>query len=103
MNNPLDDDDFTVVPFVLVKKNGGEYDDEAFTAGWHLAILDARLMLAATTELIPPPMLLRSKWKKQADLIAMSHSMIVRTISTDDPEFLYFIFGTPDFFKESDE
>lgn len=105
MNDPFEDDDedSVVIPFVLTKKHGGEYDTEAFCAGWHLALLDARLTIASATDMIVPPVLLRTKWKAQADLIAMSHSMLVRTISTEDPEYLLFIFGATEYFQEPDE
>lgn len=96
-------DEYIQIPFVLTQAHGGEYDTEAFHAGWTLGILDAKLSLASNTDLIAPPVVLKNKWKKQADLIAMSHSFLVRTIPTEDPDYSYFIFGTPEFFQEAED
>lgn len=98
-----EDEDEVFVPFVLTKKHGGIYDDDSFSAGWHLAMLDARLSLATSTGLIPPPVALKVSWRKQADLIAMSHSFLVKMLPTDDPEIAFFLFGDEDFFSEDDD
>lgn len=60
-----------VMPFVACKTQGGPYDDDAFTSGYRLGGLEARLELAA------PPV-----WEvyvnpadiPQLDLICMRHS-----------------------------
>lgn len=101
MSNPMDDEEAVLIPFILTQNHGGEYDNEAFSAGWHLALLDSQLSVANATGLIPPPTPLKNKWKKQADLIAMSYSMVVQTVPSEDPEISYFIFGTPEFFEDS--
>lgn len=103
VTDPFDNEDYVSIPFVLTKSQGGEYDTEAFHAGWNLGILDARLALAVTADLIPPPVILKLKWRKQADLIAMSHSLVLKVIPTDDPDYGCFVFGTPEFFKDSDD
>lgn len=103
MTNFPEDDEDILIPFILTKKNGGMYDDDAFSAGWHLAMLDAQLSLAVSTGLIAPPVPLKVSWRKQADLIAMSHSLLVKMIPTDDPEVAFFLFGDEEFFSEGDD
>lgn len=102
MTDPFEEDEYVSIPFVLTEAEGGEYDNEAFSAGWNLAILDARLALAVTSDLLTPPVLMRTKWKPQADLIAMSHSLLIKEIPSAREGYSFFIFGTADFF-ESEE
>lgn len=97
------DEDYIQIPFVLTEAQGGEYETEAFHAGWNLGILDARLALAVTADLIPPPVVMKTKWRQQVDLIAMSHSLMLRVIATDNPEYSCYVFGDEDFFKDSDD
>ena len=100
----FDDDDVTTMPLVLTQKHGGEYDDEAFGAGWHLGILDARLTLSDMAGLIVPPLILRDKWKQQADLIAMSRGMIVKiTPLEEQPGYSVYVFAPADAFQSDDE
>lgn len=94
----MDDDNSVIIPFILTKQHGGEYDDEAFAAGWHLAILDARLAFAVHADLFVPPVLLKTKWNGIVDLIAMSHNLFVKVIPTPDPELSYFTIATQEFF-----
>ena len=82
----FDDDDLPTIPFILTREHGGEYDDEAFGAGWNLAILDSRLALADVASLILPPMVFPEKWKAQADLIAMARGMIVKVTPLPEQE-----------------
>ncbi len=74
----MTDDDETeyalVMPFVVVKSQGGPYDDDAFTAGWQASQIDRVLSAAveigasALAPISVPPALL-----PQLDLIAMKH------------------------------
>jgi hypothetical protein len=87
-------EDLNRMPFVLTQEHGGEYDTEAFTAGWHLGVLDARLTLADIADLIIPPVVLRDKWKEQADLIAMARGLVLKMTPVEDfPGFSFFVFS----------
>lgn len=95
-----DDDEETVLPFVLTKAHGGEYETEGFGAGWHLGVLDARLTLAELAGLFIPPISLKTKWRRQIDLIAMAHTMVVRVYpDTEEPENSYFSIAPAEFFE----
>lgn len=100
----MEDDDSILIPFVLTKKHGGEYDNEAFNAGWNLALLDARLTMATTMNLIITPILLPLKWKKMADLIAMSHELVSKVHASEEfPDCGIFMFGEPRMFQDDDD
>lgn len=102
MSEEIEDDDSIRMPFVLTKRHGGEYDTEAFTSGWHLGVLEARLSIAETAGLIVPPILLKTSWRKQCDLIAMSHNMLVHVeISQEDPEYAIYTFAPAEFFRDT--
>lgn len=98
-----EDDPYISIPFVLTQAQGGEYDTEAFQAGWNLGILDAKLALAVTADLIASPVVMPLKWKKQADLIAMSHSLVLEILPTDNPNYGCYVFGTPEFFADQND
>lgn len=56
-----------LMPFVPVKSRGGPHDDEAYTAGYEMGLLDATLAAAPPTH----EATIRSDNAAQADLIAM--------------------------------
>lgn len=79
-----------VMPFLVVQSKGGPYEDEAFTAGWAMGSLDAKLEalsidlraaykigVTVPTECIP-----------QIDLIAMKHGFICAAAATKDPTWM---------------
>lgn len=102
MIDPMNDDDYVVMPFVLTQKHGGEYDTEAFSAGWHLGMLDSRLGVANMSDLLIPTLVLKTSWKAQVDLIAMSHELVVKTsIVDDDPEYSYYTIAPSEFFRQA--
>lgn len=94
------DDDYgedATMPFIITQMHGGEYDTEAFVSGWHLGILDARLLLADLGGLVIPPMILRTKWKAQADLIAMARGFVLKnTELPEEPGYSVFTFTPSD-------
>lgn len=59
-----------VMPFVTVHSKGGPHEDAAYTAGWEMGSLDARLTyeLPAVLELT-----IHTVNVPQADLLAMKH------------------------------
>lgn len=75
-----------VMPFLVVRSKGGPYDDEAFTAGWAMGSLDARLGSlvidpGGTYKIdvtVPPDCV------PQIDLIAMKHGFACETTDTSD-------------------
>lgn len=98
-----EEDDYVVIPFVITDRHGGEYDTEAFNAGWHLSLLETRLTLAEAGDLIVPPVILKTKWRAQVDLIAMSHNLMVRVrVSDEEPDYAFYHFGTQEFFDSFD-
>lgn len=96
-------DDQITMPFVLTEKHGGPYDTEAFAAGWFLGVLEARLAMASTANLVIPPVPLKTIWRRQADLMAMSHGyMLTVQISKNDPDYAFFTFTPPGLVVDDD-
>lgn len=60
-----------VMPFLPVQSKGGPYDDEAYTAGWEMGLLDYRLSLPISFH--SSVITVRANNRTQADLIAMRH------------------------------
>ena len=82
--------------FPLVKSNGGPYDDDAFAAGWNLATLDMKLVLARANNMYLGGVLLHGDLFPQIDLIAMRHGYLVDAEPfEDDEEYSWFFFTTP--------
>jgi hypothetical protein len=77
-----DDRDYgLVMPFVCVASAGGPFDDDAFTAGYQMGLLDAKLNkpnLAATTEMI------YEQLRGQADLLAMRYGLRMDVLHESD-------------------
>jgi hypothetical protein len=99
-----DEADYISIPFLLTEAQGGEYNTESFTAGWHLGILESRLAVAATLNLMIPSVVLRLSWKEQADLLAMSHGMVTHvTPVEEDDELGFFTFAPPGILSDGSE
>lgn len=61
-----------VMPFVTVKSKGGPHDDDSYTAGYEMGLMDARL--ASLGEWVQScTFTIQSVNFDQADLIAMRH------------------------------
>jgi hypothetical protein len=84
MSNLSDDDNGhtydLILPFVCVVSVGGPYDDDAFVAGWRLALLDRQLAAPYGLECATT---IRNEERRQADLIAMRHGW---SLETEGPE-----------------
>lgn len=59
------------MPFLPVASRGGPYDDDAYTAGWEMGALAARLDAARHFGLGLPQVTIHRANVEQADLIAM--------------------------------
>jgi len=73
-----------VMPFVIVKSNGGPYDDAAFVAGINCGQLMAELQALAAHQAIPHQRWMRPELMPQIDLIAMQHGYELRLKEIDD-------------------
>lgn len=73
-----------VMPFVIVKSNGGPYDDAAFVAGANCGQLMAELQALAAHRAIPHPRYARPEHLPQYDLIAMRHGYVLRPGDVDE-------------------
>lgn len=75
-----------LMPFVTVQSKGGPHEDEAYTAGWEMGALDARLTyeLPAVLELT-----IQTVNVPQADLLAMKHGYVGVTGETDADGWSY--------------
>ncbi|MDR3082425.1 MAG: hypothetical protein LBV60_16115 [Streptomyces sp.] len=72
------------VPFVLVKSNGGPYDDEAFDAGMACGHLWAELWQLSTHEALPRPRYVHPDHVRQFDLIAMHYGYTIKPGALDE-------------------
>lgn len=59
-----------VMPFVTVASKGGPHDDDSYTAGYEMGLLDAELAHAAPAAVQRP---IHAANTAQADLLAMKH------------------------------
>jgi hypothetical protein len=64
-----------VMPFVAVASNGGLFDDQAYTAGYEMGLLDA--LLGHSYSYGQQARTLRAENRAQADLLAMRHGWAV--------------------------
>lgn len=60
-----------VMPFVACRSQGGPYDDQAFSAGYHAGLIDKSLEVAAIAGADELRLTARSALTPQLDLIAM--------------------------------
>jgi hypothetical protein len=79
----MDDDDDVkydlVMPFLPVQSRGGPHDDDAFTAGYEMGLLDGQLGNSEFDQGTP----VRSGNREQADLIAMRHGYMAEFTNDD--------------------
>lgn len=73
-----------VMPFVIVKSNGGPYDDAAFVAGANCGQLMAELKTLAAHRAVPPQRWMRLELLPQIDLIAMRYGYKLRLSEIDE-------------------
>jgi hypothetical protein len=73
-----------VMPFVLVKSNGGQFDDGAFVAGATCGALDQELTITAALQTLPRERYMDVRYVPQVDLIAMQHGYQIRLGDHDD-------------------
>jgi hypothetical protein len=73
-----------VMPFVIVKSNGGPYDDAAFAAGANCGQLMKELQALAAHRAIPHQRWMRPELLPQIDLIAMQYGYELRLKEIDD-------------------
>jgi hypothetical protein len=76
-----------VMPFVGVKSKGGPFDDQAFTAGYEMGLLDALLGHAYTFGIVDRT--LRVENREQADLLAMRHGWRAKFADTEVEGWIY--------------
>lgn len=81
-----DDGAELVLPFVVVESVGGPFDDLAYTAGWEMGALDARLAAAKHHGLGCPTVTIRRENVEQAELLAMRHGMLTNELRPDGEE-----------------
>lgn len=76
-----------VMPFLVVQSKGGPYDDEAFTAGWAMGSLDAKLESLAIdpSGVYEIGVTVPTECVSQIDLIAMKHGFMCAYVLTGDP------------------
>lgn len=78
MDEPEDDGMALVMPFVVVKSEGGPYDDDAFTAGYECGLIDQALTVAVACNAETLFRTVRTANLPQLDLIAMRHGFTAK-------------------------
>jgi hypothetical protein len=73
-----------VVPFVIVKSQGGPFDDSAFVAGVITGALYQELETCAVMKAIPRARYIHTLLLPQVDLIAMRHGYQLRYEDLDE-------------------
>lgn len=73
-----------VVPFVIVKSQGGPFDDDAFVAGATTGALYQELEACAVIKAIPRARYIHTLLLPQVDLIAMRHGYQLRYEDLDE-------------------
>lgn len=74
-----------VMPFILVKSQGGPFDDGAFVAGMTCGALDQELTITAALHTLPRERYIDARFIPQVDLIAMRHGYQIRLGNLDEP------------------
>jgi len=74
-----------VMPFVLVKSNGGPYDDKAFAAGMACGQIWTELQTLSSHGAVPRPRYVRPEHVPQLDLIAMHFGYLLDPGDVDEP------------------
>jgi hypothetical protein len=78
------------MPLVLCRSRGGPYEDEAFTSGWRLGEIAARLGTPGVGAMADS---IRPQERLQADLIAMARGYTMTVEPTGDPGWLSVTFA----------
>jgi len=73
-----------VMPFVIVKSQGGIYDDAAFVAGANCGQFMTELQALAAHRALPHPRYVRPEVLPQYDLIAMRYGYQLRHEDLDE-------------------
>jgi hypothetical protein len=73
-----------VMPFILVKSNGGPFDDAAFVAGMTCGALYQELENCAPMQAVPRARYIQAQLVPQIDLIAMKHGYQLRLGDYDE-------------------
>lgn len=74
-----------VMPFVVVKSNGGIFEDNAYAAGWEAGKIDYDLAMGEFLKFNPPNYIVRRTNLPQIDLIAMKHKLVMEEIEFEEP------------------
>lgn len=81
-----------VMPFVTVTSKGGPHDDDSYTAGYAMGVLDAQILVASTFQAIVTRDVPVSS-RPQADLIAMRHGYVTDVKGSDEfPDWVFMTF-----------
>lgn len=72
------------MPFVVTSDNGGPFDVDAYTAGWEMGILAARLSAAVFHQLGLPHVTIMVDNVPQVDLLAMAHGCRAYVVPWDE-------------------
>jgi hypothetical protein len=73
-----------VMPFVIVKSHGGQFDDAAFVAGMTCGSIDQELTITAALHTLPRERYLDVRHIPQIDLIAMRHGYQIHLGDLDE-------------------
>ncbi|NUQ95804.1 MAG: hypothetical protein HOY79_04345 [Streptomyces sp.] len=74
-----------VMPIILAKSNGGEFDDAAVVAGMTCGALEQELAIVKALHTLPRERYLDMRLLEQADLIAMKHGYVMKRGEIDEP------------------
>lgn len=76
-----------VIPFVVVRSVGGQYDDDAYAAGWEMGSLDAALDAATLSpwDYQTVRRTIRIANVAQAHAVARAHKLTAHVVETTDP------------------
>jgi len=89
-----------VMPFVVCKGMGGQYEDKDFCAGYALGELSAELKISEQIDAIPRARYLPTPYLKQLDLLAMRFGFTYEldpekaTFFSEDSNWEYITFST---------
>lgn len=89
-----------VMPFTIVKSNGGPYEDEAFNAGMACGQLWSEMVALSHYDALPRPRYVRPEYVQQMDLIAMHFEYTMKVGEVDEPSGYVRIDFGPQFDEE---
>lgn len=79
-----EDDEGFLVPYVLMKRHGGTYDDDAFLAGVRIGELARDLLLSVSMAMGMPAKIMPPSDKPQIELLAMAYGFVLTEHPYDD-------------------